>query len=77
LGRRGDLTPRPDLPRRSAAAESHSRSRSWAFLVAFAFIIAVTIGDMVDEGSSIWNWLTLVVCGGFLLQQIYRLTSER
>jgi hypothetical protein len=37
----------------------------------------VTIGDMVDEGSSIWNWLTLVVCGGFLLQQIYRLTSER
>jgi hypothetical protein len=45
-------------------------------LVAFAFIIAVTIGDMVDEGSSIWNWLSLVVCGGFLLQQIYRLTSE-
>ena len=58
-------------------AEPHSRTRSWLFLVAFGFIIVVTIGDMADDGASFWNWLTLLVCGGFLLQQIYNLTSER
>jgi hypothetical protein len=47
------------------------------FAVAFAFIIAVTIADMVDQGSNVWDWLTLAVCTAFLVQQIHRLTSER
>ena len=69
---------RPDRIHRggSATAEPHSRSRSWAFLVAFAFIIAVTIGDIVDQGASAWDWLTLAVCTPFLLQQVYRLTRD-
>jgi hypothetical protein len=75
LRRDRGLKPDP-IYRGGVTAESH-RTRSWAFVVAFSFIIAVTIGDMVDQGSSIWNWLVIVVCGGFLLQQIYRLTSER
>ena len=59
------------------AAESRSRTRSRRFVVAFAFIIAVTIADMVDQGASFWNWLSLVVCGAFLLQQLSHLTKER
>ena len=66
-----------DQTRRSDAVESHSRTRSRRFVVAFGFIIAVTIADAVQDGPSIWNWLGIVVCGGFLLQQVYRLTSER
>jgi hypothetical protein len=58
-------------------AEPQSRTRSWLFVAAFAFIIAVTIADMVEDGPSFWNWLGIVVCGGFLLQQIYRLTQAR
>jgi hypothetical protein len=60
-----------------AAAESHSRTRSRRFVVAFAFIIAVTIAEIVDEGASFWDWLVIAVCGAFLLQQLSHLTKER
>jgi hypothetical protein len=59
------------------AAESHSRTRSRRFVVAFAFIIAVTIAEMVDEGPSFWDWLVVAVSAAFLLQQLSHLTKER
>ena len=49
-------------------AESRHRGRSWATIAAFTLIIAVNIGDGIDDGFSIWNWI-LVALGVVLIVQ--------
>ena len=52
-----------------------SRFRDRAFIVAFVFIIAVSIADVIDEGSDLWDWIVIGICAAFLLQSVYRLRA--
>jgi hypothetical protein len=54
-------------------AESHARSRSWATLAAFSFIVVVAIADGVDEGFSVWDWLIIAAGVAFIIQALFRL----
>ena len=56
-------------------AESHSRSRSWGTIAAFALIIAVNIGEGIDEGFDIWNWVLIALGAVFIVQAAYRLQT--
>jgi hypothetical protein len=56
-------------------AESHPRSRSWATIAAFALIIAVEIGEGIDEGFDIWNWVLIALGAVFIAQAAYRLQT--
>jgi hypothetical protein len=55
------------------AAEAHPRSRSWATIAAFTLIIAVNIGEGIDEGFDFWNWLLIALGVVFILQAVSRL----
>ena len=57
-------------------AESHSRVRSLGALSAFTLIIALTIGEGIDEGFSIWDWLVIVVGAVFIIQALLRLGAS-
>ena len=52
-------------------ADSPARHR--AFIVAFTVIIALSIGDIIDEGSDLWDWVVIGICTAFLLDSIRRL----
>jgi hypothetical protein len=52
-----------------------SRSRDRRFIVAFTVIIAISIGDVIDEGSDVWDWIVIGICAAFLLQSVYRLRA--
>jgi hypothetical protein len=56
-------------------AESHHRSRSWATIAAFALIIAVNIGDGIDDGFSVWNWILIALGVVFIVQAASRLRT--
>ena len=56
-------------------AESHSRVRSWGTVAAFTLIIAVNIGEGIDEGFDFWNWLLIALGAVFILQAVYRLRT--
>jgi hypothetical protein len=49
-------------------ARSHSRVRNWGTIGAFTLIVAITIGEGVDEGFSFWDWL-VIGCGVRKLDQ--------
>jgi hypothetical protein len=53
---------------------SQSRVRNWATIGAFILIIAITIGEGIDEGFSVWDWLVMGVSAVFIVQAIARLT---
>jgi hypothetical protein len=55
-------------------AKSDSRVRNWGTIGAFALIVAITIGEGVDEGFSVWDWFVIGVCAAFILQAVSRLT---
>jgi hypothetical protein len=57
------------------AAEAHPRSRSWATIAAFTLIIALEIGEGVDQGFDFWNWLLIALGAVFILQAGYRLRT--
>jgi hypothetical protein len=54
-------------------SRSDNRIRNWATIGAFALIIALTIGEGVDEGLSVWDWLVMGLSVAFILQAISRL----
>lgn len=54
-------------------AEPHPRVRSWGTVAAFTLIIAVNIGEGIDEGFDFWNWLLIGLGVVFILQAVYRL----
>jgi hypothetical protein len=56
-------------------AESHSRVRSWGTIAAFTLIIALTVGEGVDDGFSFWDWLVIALGAAFILQAVYRLRT--
>ena len=56
-------------------AKSHPRSRSWATIAAFALIIAVEIGEGIDQGFDIWNWILIALGAVFIVQAAYRLRA--
>ena len=57
-------------------ARSQSRVRNWGTIGAFTLIIAITIGEGVDEGFSLWDWLVMGVCALFILQAVSRLSRH-
>ena len=57
-------------------ARSQSRVRNWGTIGAFTLIVALTIGEGVDEGFSVWDWLVIAVCAVFILQAVSRLTQQ-
>ena len=58
-------------------AEPHSRVRSWGTIAAFSLIIALTIGEGIDEGFSVWDWLIMAAGAVFIVQAIFRLDQNR
>jgi hypothetical protein len=57
-------------------ARSHSRVRNWGTIGAFTLIVAITIGEGIDEGFSFWDWLVIGVSTVFILQAVSRLTQH-
>ena len=57
-------------------ARSHSRVRNWGTIGAFTLIVAITIGEGIDEGFSVWDWLVIAVCVLFVLQAVTRLSRH-
>jgi hypothetical protein len=57
-------------------AGSQSRVRNWGTIGAFALIVTITIGEGVDEGFSVWDWLVIGVSAVFILQAASRLTRH-
>ncbi|HET8874533.1 MAG TPA: hypothetical protein VFM83_12690 [Gaiellaceae bacterium] len=56
-------------------AESHHRGRSWWTIAAFTLIIAVNIGDGIDDGFSVWNWILIALGVVFIVQAASRLRT--
>ena len=57
-------------------AKSDNRLRNWGAIAAFTLIIALTIGEGVDEGFSFWDWLVIAVGAAAILQAVSRLTRH-
>ena len=57
-------------------ANSHSRVRNWGTVAAFALIIALTVGEGVDEGFSVWDWLIIGLGAVFIVQALARLRER-
>jgi hypothetical protein len=57
-------------------ARSHSRVRNWGTIGAFTLIGALTIGEGIDEGFSVWDWLVIGVSVVFIVQAVSRLTPH-
>ena len=57
-------------------ARSQSRVRNWGTIGAFTLIVAITIGEGVDEGFSVWDWGVIAVSVVFILQAVSRLTRH-
>jgi hypothetical protein len=55
-------------------AKAASRLRNWATIGAFTLIVAITIGEGVDEGFSVWDWFVMGISAVFILQAVFRLT---
>ena len=51
--------------------------RSWGTIAAFTLIIALTIGEGIDEGFSVWDWLIMAAGAVFIVQAIFRLDQGR
>ena len=56
-------------------ANSHPRSRSWATIAAFTLIIVVEIGEGIDQGFDIWNWVLIALGEVFIVQDVSRLQT--
>jgi hypothetical protein len=56
--------------------EPHHRGRNWAFIVAFTVIIALNIGEGIDQGFDFWDWLVIGVSAAFIVQAASRLRSS-
>jgi hypothetical protein len=56
-------------------AEPHHRGRSWAFILAFTVILVLEVGEGIDQGFDIWNWLVIGVSAAFIVQNVSRLQA--
>ena len=56
-------------------AEPHHRGRSWLFIAAFTLILVLELGEGIDQGFDIWNWLVIVVSAAFIVQNVSRLQA--
>lgn len=56
-------------------AEPRDRGRSWWTIAAFTLIIAVNIGDGIDDGFSVWNWILIALGVVFIVQAASRLRT--
>jgi hypothetical protein len=56
-------------------ADPHHRGRNWATVAAFTLIIAVNIGEGIDQGFDIWNWILIALGAVFIVQAAYRLQT--
>ena len=57
-------------------AEPDHRGRNWAFIVAFTVIIVLNIGEGIDQGFDVWDWLVIGVSAVFIIQAVSRLRSS-
>ena len=46
-----------------------------ATIAAFTLIIAVNIGEGIDQGFDIWNWILIAIGAVFIVQAAYRLRA--
>jgi len=56
--------------------DPHHRGRNWMFILAFTFIIVVEIGEGIDQGFDVWNWITIAVGAAFIAQAASRLRAS-
>ena len=56
-------------------AEPHHRGRSWLFIAAFTLILVLELGEGIDQGFDIWNWLVIAVSAAFIVQNVSRLQA--
>ena len=59
-------------------AEPHHRGCQRLFIVAFTVIIVLQVGEGIDQGFDVWDWLVIGVSAAFIVQAVSRLrtTSE-
>ena len=57
-------------------AEPHHRGRNRLFIVAFAVIIVLNIGEGIDQGFDVWDWLVIGVSAAFIVQAVSRLRAS-
>jgi hypothetical protein len=57
-------------------AEPHHRGRNWMFIVAFTVIIALNVGEGIDQGFDFWDWLVIGVSAAFIVQAATRLRAS-
>jgi hypothetical protein len=57
-------------------AEPHHRGRNWLFILAFTVIIVLNIGEGIDQGFDVWDWLVIGVSAVFIVQAISRLRAS-
>jgi len=57
-------------------AEPHHRGRQRLFIVAFTVIIALQVGEGIDQGFDVWDWLVIGVSAVFILQAVSRLRAS-
>ena len=57
-------------------AEPHHRGRSRLFILAFTVIIALNIGEGIDQGFDFWDWLVIGVSAAFIIQNLSQLRAR-
>jgi hypothetical protein len=57
-------------------AGPHHRGRNWAFIAAFTLIGVLEIGEGIDQGFDVWNWIVIGVSAFFIIQAVSRLRSS-
>ena len=45
------------------------------FILAFTVIIVLNVGEGIDQGFDIWNWLVIAVSAVFIAQNVSRLQA--
>jgi hypothetical protein len=73
--RYADIRPAEATKQEGVAAEPHPRIRSWATIAAFTLIVALEIGEGIDQGFDFWNWLLIALGAVFIVQAGYRLQT--
>jgi hypothetical protein len=57
-------------------ADPHHRGRNRLFIVAFTVIIVLQIGEGIDQGFDVWDWLVIGVSAAFIVQGVSRLRAS-
>jgi hypothetical protein len=56
--------------------DPHHRGRNRLFIVALTVIIVLQIGEGIDQGFDVWDWLVIGVSAAFIVQGVSRLRAS-